>query len=465
VTARFRFGVSWALALTLSLSAAGARAGEGTSAIDEVIDILCESEGLGAQRCQELRDQAAREREGSAAPAVAADEPTWKAYWNNGFRVERSDKVFKLKFGGRIMNDYAVVALSHGAEDAANAIDSSGNVKQGFGTEFRRARVFFEGEMWEHLYFKSQLDFAGGEVVFKDVYMGLTGIPADLDFRVGHFYEPFSLETQTSSKYITFLERGLPIVMAPERNTGFMLRRMESRWSAAAGFFVDTGESGDRDPMGLHGSDNYNVTARVTGLPVWKDDGATFVHLGAAYSYLFRDEMEPMNFATRPEVHLTSNLLDSGDIPAHWGERLGLEAAGVFGPASVQGEWIGQWASMPGSSGANLSHGFYVQGSYFLTGEHRVYDPKNGVFGRVSPKNNFNLGHGGCGAWELAERFSWIDLDDAETSRTGGTLWDLTSGVNWYLFPNARVMLNYVYGQLTDGGHAHAVQTRFQLDF
>ena len=63
--------------------------------------------------------------------------------------------------------------------------------------------------------FKAQYDFAGGDVDFKDVWIGLDGqdclgcmFP---DITVGHFKEYFSQEELTSSKYITFLERSLPV--------------------------------------------------------------------------------------------------------------------------------------------------------------------------------------------------------------------------------------------------------------
>jgi len=80
---------------------------------------------------------------------------------------------------------------------------------------------------------------------------------------------------------------------------------------------------------------------------------------------------------------------------------------------------------------------------------------------------------GTWGAWELATRFSYLDLTDAGIR--GGEMWDVTAGINWYAAPNVRVMLNYVHShvknrQLVAGGSdisgsGDILQSRFQLDF
>jgi phosphate-selective porin OprO/OprP len=106
--------------------------------------------------------------------------------------------------------------------------------------------------------------------------------------------------------------------------------------------------------------------------------------------------------------------------------------------------------------------GFYVYGSYFLTGEHRAYTPRSGAFGRVKPKRDFD-GKGGLGAWEVGVRYSHLDLDDAELR--GGKMSALTAGLNWYMNPNTRVMLNYVFADLERVGETNIFQTRLQVDF
>ena len=77
------------------------------------------------------------------------------------------------------------------------------------GTEFRRVRVFNSGKLYGNVKYKLQLDFAGGEIAFKDVWMELGELPIDGKLRVGYFKEPLRLEVLTSSKYISFMERGL----------------------------------------------------------------------------------------------------------------------------------------------------------------------------------------------------------------------------------------------------------------
>ncbi len=103
--------------------------------------------------------------------------------------------------------------------------------------------------------------------------------------------------------------------------------------------------------------------------------------------------------------------------------------------------------------------------SYFLTGEHRKYKESSGAFSRVKPKSNFLDGKGGLGAWEVAARYSEIDLNDPDAGILGGEVRDFTVGVNWHLNPNARVMLNYVMSELHHVGDADIVAMRFQVDF
>jgi phosphate-selective porin OprO/OprP len=134
----------------------------------------------------------------------------------------------------------------------------------------------------------------------------------------------------------------------------------------------------------------------------------------------------------------------------------------VNGPVSLQSEYVRAFVTRPNANRVDFSS-LYVQGSYFLTGEHRTYENATAVFGRVSPKHNFEGIGQGWGAWEIAARYSRLNLDDQPIF--GGKLQDVTLGLNWYLNPNTRVMWNYVHADRIDTGGANIFQTRFQVDF
>jgi len=318
--------------------------------------------------------------------------------------------------------------------------------------------LYMSGLIYGNVEFKAQYDFAGGDADFKDVYVGIVDLPFG-NIRVGHFKEPFSLEELTSSKYLTFLERALPNAFAPGRNTGIMLHgnalaHSDPRMTWAVGVFRDTPDDGDvQDDVG------YNFTGRVTWLPWYEDSGRTMLHLGGAYSH--RNPNDDMaRFDSRPEAHLTDRFVDTGTFVSDDVDMVGLEAAWVSGPLSIQGEYMFTNADI--ASSADF-HGYYAQISYFLTGEYRRYKPTEGTFSRIKPNENYNYSGGGRGAWEFALRYSGLDLSDSGI--VGGQLHDITAALNWYLNPNTRVMWNYVNSVREDIGIAHMFITRLQVDF
>lgn len=368
----------------------------------------------------------------------------WDVQWKDTFRVKSPDGSISLKFGGRIQNDWAFYSADGGLEAAVGAFEE--------GTEFRRARLYFEGELYERVELKAQYDFAGGDPELKDVYLGLVNLPGVGGARVGHYKEPYSLDEQTSSKYLTFMERPLIVeAFSPSRNTGFMLHRSEERYTWAVGLFRDADDFGDAVE-----SDELNATARVTGLPWYADGGRRLVHLGAAVS-----EREPtgdrLRFRSRPESHLAPRIVDTGTFGADGLTLVSLEGAVVNGPFHAQGEYAQAAVSGTGADDADFD-GFYVQGGWFLTGEHRPYG--GGSFGRVKPGRPLGTGPG---AWEVAVRYSTLDLTDGPVA--GGEVDDVALALNWYPYSNVRWMLDYVVADREDVGEVDTVQMRFQIDF
>jgi len=422
-----------------------------------------EQREAGVRAAQQAADKAVAVA--AAAPAVSSGPEDWSFKWSNGFKLERNDGFHKFKFGGRIQNDWAAIGRDDNLKDVFS---------QGTGTEFRRARIFFEGTLYEQLFFKAQYDFADGDTDFNDVYVGLKGLGWLGQMQVGHAKEPFSLEQMTSSKYLTFMERSLANAFVPGRNTGFAAQNtlLEKKLLWQVGAYRNADDFGD----GFSDNGDYNITARLAGVPIYADEGSKVLHLGASYSHQFRGGDFAERYRQRPESHLADRIVDTqspngADIPTNGVDLMDVAAAVVWGPASAQAEYIHAFVDGDGVSDTDY-WGSYIEASYFLTGEHRNYELGKGRFGRVKPKENFNSRTGHWGAWEVAARFSYLDLNDDFVK--GGEVWDVTLGLNWYLYPNARISLNYIHSEVDDrlttfnpnlDGDANIGQMRFQIDF
>jgi phosphate-selective porin OprO/OprP len=219
----------------------------------------------------------------------------------------------------------------------------------------------------------------------------------------------------------------------------------------------------------------------------WYDEeanGRYLLHFGASYSYRKLGNHERA-FAQTPEAIVkqgltrTPSFVDTGKLLVSDYHVAGCEFSTVLGSLSLQGEYIflaGQAASLKGAKTHfeqnMLLHGGYVEAMYWLTGESRNYNRKQGIYGAVTPHTNFfsvKTDDGiqtGLGAWEATARVSTLDLNNANI--TGGQLTDLTFGMNWYYTVRSRVMFNYTHAFL-DRKHIHSnadiCGVRFQYAF
>lgn len=331
--------------------------------------------------------------------------------------------------------------------------------------DFRRARLVTQGEAFDVFNYALGMDFAlgtatNGRPQFLDVFIGVKDLPWVNNLRVGHFFEPFSLERITQNRYNTFMERSLADTFAPARNTGVMIYDQIDSQNAtwALGAFRSNGDNFGDDSGDQEGG---AITGRTTWLP-WYDeasDGRGYLHLGSAYS--FRDAADGrVRYQSRPEVfarqdNLITNVVpfvETGELAINHSQLYGLEAAMVWGAFSVQSEYMMVPVDRIGAENVTF-HAGYIYASYFLTGEHRPYIRESGIMGRVKPFENFfrvqdgdGLICNGLGAWEIAARASRVDLSERDIQ--GGELTDYTVTLNWYLTPYHRVKAEYIHAHL-----------------
>jgi len=409
----------------------------------------------------------------AAAPAPARADETkpdpnaMTVRWKDGLRIETADKKTQFRVGGRIQNDWAFFREDDEIADEFGAIED--------GTEFRRARLVASGLISGLIEFKDEFEFSGARVQTRDVYIGLRGLPAVGTLRVGHFKEPLSLEELTSDSHVSFQERSLVSTFVPSRNPGAVVMNAfaNQRMTAAVGVFRDADNSGNQS-----GDGEYSMTARITGLPAFREDGTALVHLGAAASVRSPND-DAVRYRARPEANLAPYLVDTGEdgLAAESVTLLAGEAAIVRGPLGVQAEHAG--ALVRGIDGAGTVMGVdgaddrafwgtYVQATWWLTGESTNYQRGEGVFGGVTPRKDFSIENHGAGAWQLAARYSHLSLDDGGVR--GGELSDVTLGVNWFLNAITRVTANVVVAERSGEGDAvegrvTSILTRMQIDF
>ena len=389
---------------------------------------------------------------GQALAEEEQPDTTFKVYWKDGLRLDTGDGNVRLKIGGRIYNDWTWWEKS---DEVQSVTGSTRN-----GSEFRTARLYVAGEIYERVIFKGQYDFANDTGAnFKDVYIGFTDVPRKgTKVLIGHLKEPFSLEELTSSRFITFMERGLPNLFSVGRQTGVTVHNNFFDKRLNVGFAVSQATD---DDQGSTSGNKYSVTTRISGQP-WTNGSDRLIHLGFSHSYGKFDKNET-RFRQRPEIHKSPRFVDTGTFSADNAHNMMGEAALVLGPFSLQSEVGG--AVVDSSAGDDPSFfGAYVFGSWFITGEHRNYKAGSDAFSRVKPNNN--LFQGGWGAWEVALRYSHLDLDDGNIK--GGKLDNITAGLNWYWNPNMRMMFNFINADLDrDSADAdtQAFMIRTQIDF
>jgi len=337
---------------------------------------------------------------------------------------------------------------------------------------FRRARLAAVGKVADNVSYMLEMDFAFvGRPSFMDVWMDVSKVPLFGNVRVGQYRMPFGMDELTSVKELTFLERPLTQPMGPFRQIGIGFHDNTDdeniTWAAAA-----FGSATDAFANSI-GDRGYGLASRITGV-VAEDKSADFlVHTGFGYSYIATPD-STVQYRHTPEyagqftgvVGDVPFFTDTGVLPAKNASLFNGELASTWGSWHAQSELRYNVVNLTSGSVAAFPS-FYAQSGYILTGEHRPYNKAGAVLGRVKPRCPVGVHGGGIGAWELACRYSLVDLNDGAIK--GGSLHDMTYGLNWYLNDFTKFQFNYIQADLnrapTGDSRTDIFAVRAQLDF
>jgi phosphate-selective porin OprO/OprP len=352
--------------------------------------------------------------------------------------------------------------------------------EEGSGFNWRRTYTTLTGRFYR-LNFKFENDLAAGDFphTLRETWVS-TKLGSGLVI-VGQFKPYRGMEELTSSNEITFMER------PSTSSTGIYNGRQ---------FLMGMGYRNTIGDKFGYGVDVMSL-AHV-GLPI---EGVTYG--GRAVWLPIADENTTMHFAFAfSRDHATAESLAAGAVDVYGG-RMGVhkslgtagagigplghstqttfagEAAYAMGPVTLQGEYansrLDNSHQVAGALKGSNVQAYYIQASWFVTGERPLYRKDRGTFGKPKPVSKW-------GALELAVRYDVAEnvtqsltADPCRTATSKCQVEVITLGANWYVRPGLRFMLNYYVTEASIGNASpgavnrkdepFAVSFRTQLSF
>ncbi len=428
------------------------------------------------QRLAEIEVQLEDLKASSAADVsevrrVASEQPT-VTLANGRPTIASSDGSFRFAVRGLVQYDVAHFEQDDPATPDNRRADTANASDLNDGANFRRARLGFEGTAYRDWNYALIYELGGtgseGSQITQ-AYLEYAGwkpweTAAPLRFRIGAWATPTGLEDATSNTESLFLERPAPAelvrgIAGGDGRTGVGVFANGDRWywsGALTGATVANTAEFD---------EQQGYLLRAALLPL---RGETYgVHLGANVTGVIESadtdassaDQQRLRLRERPELRNdTTRFVDTGNINADSLISYGLEAGGYWKNFYAAGEAF-QIELDRSTAGTDPEFGgWYVQGAWTLTGERRRWNGANGGFQGIRTANAFDLRAGHWGAWEIAARYSDLDLNFHEGALgsaavagdtvRGGEQAITTLGLNWYPNNTVRFLLNYQWVEI-----------------
>ncbi len=355
---------------------------------------------------------------GFGQSSLSPDSSGWKS--NGNFVLRSADSDFQMRFDVRMYIDGAIFF-----NDPDEQLSS--------GTHLRKARFASKANFWGNWQAEWDMDIAEYSVEIKDMWLAYNW--ENSMFKMGHYKVPFGLETLTSSRLLTFMERSyISLAFKMGRRTSLGYSLWGSNWYATTALFAQ-GMDDDKNQKSDETGNGFALRAAY-GPKL----GEIQLHVGGAFArYAPLDESGLIDFNAEPETKMGDLETVDTDVIRNVEsiDQIGLEGALQLNNIILQGEYAQtNLARETGYTDGTLMGG-YAYLSWLVTGEKKPWKNDEGEFGAFVPKNQK------LGAWEIAFRFSHLNLSDAAAGIYGGKANNYTAGLNWYTNPNVRFMLNY----------------------
>ena len=342
--------------------------------------------------------------------------------------------------------------------DAAVFFGYDKNLTQiGNGMLMRRTRFAVKAQLDKNWYGELDTDWTSGTPEIKDAYIAFTGVKG-LEIKLGNFKENFSIQRNTTSRYLQFMERPMVSYLAPSRHMGINVKySMPALWVSAGAFGPELEgaetqtfiEDGNKD-YGLNCGMSY--TGKVVYRPLHKMKNAS-LHIGAAVSYRnpktsSTDGYNAVRYSTRNTTAINRKKFLDTDAIKYLDHELAytFELAGHWKGLRWEGAYIARlpyvddqkYIDMNGEA-PNFAPawGWYVQAGYLLFGGHQNYDAGGAKYTRVNAGKEW-------GDIELCARVEYLDLNMSKYVM-GGSAYAYSLGLNFHVTRNVKFVINYQY--------------------
>ena len=256
----------------------------------------------------------------------------------------------------------------------------------------------------------------------------------------------YGLDNATSTSWGPFMEKSLATAaFYPGDGPGVMT---DMWWDdACITLIASTPEHGthiiNEDGTQFYGRDRWRAIGRFTVAPIHECGNVWHFGLSGAY----RRNDADLNGIPNSDFGLSTNpgersrnqkkLVKTGDLRANYARQFNFEAAHQCGPVIIDGEYSHIYVHRVGDPLRTVRfHGWDLEARYMLTGEVHKYDVRDGNFG------SFDILNPDIGAWEIAARVDYINLNDKNV--VGGSETNVTVGLSWFANANIRLTANYV---------------------
>ncbi len=361
--------------------------------------------------------------------------------------LSSTDNRFRYWFDNRVYFDAAFYAGENTYQGVTHEI--------GNGVNIRRMRFAMKAILWGHWGAEIDFDFGNNAVDIKDAYIRYIG--NNWQIKAGNFREPFSMETMTTSRYITFMERPYATEQAPSRHLGIAYKTFTNHLFFEGGVF-SSNIANDliRDQNKSKGTNaGWSVTARLAWAPIKRD--RMVLHFGVAGSYRtpkIQEIGDPIN-SFRYGENAETEINRKKYIDTDWMEDcqtkvlFGTEFAYAVKNYRVQGEYIITRIQkdidvVPEGEDKVRLGGFYLMGSWLVNNADYYYNMGDAEFSQIDFRENKK------GAVEVALRYSFMDANTFKDGSDipyipGGSGETYTLGLSYYFNFNVKIMLNYAY--------------------